>query len=127
MSYRLGVDVGGTFTDLFLVNENSGETFTAKVPSTPADQSIGVLEGIRRVCRHAGVHASEIDRVMHGTTVATNTVLTQIGGALRTRRDARLPASPADRPLLRPGWSRRLGDLQQVSTHGAAFLHDRST
>lgn len=88
MSYRLGVDVGGTFTDLFLVNENSGETFTAKVPSTPADQSIGVLEGIKRVCRHAGVHASEIDRVMHGTTVATNTVLTQSGarcGLVATR------------------------------------------
>ena len=88
MSYRLGVDVGGTFTDLFLVNEHSGETFTAKVPSTPADQSIGVLEGIKRVCRHAGVHASEIDRVMHGTTVATNTVLTQSGarcGLVATR------------------------------------------
>jgi N-methylhydantoinase A len=88
MSYRLGVDVGGTFTDLFLVNEDSGETFTAKVPSTPADQSIGVLEGIRRVCQHAGVHASAIDRVMHGTTVATNTVLTQTGarcGLVATR------------------------------------------
>jgi N-methylhydantoinase A len=79
MSYRLGVDVGGTFTDLFLVNEESGETFTAKVPSTPADQSIGVLDGIERVCRHAGVRAAEIDRVMHGTTVATNTVLTGTG------------------------------------------------
>ena len=88
MSYRLGVDVGGTFTDLFLVNEDSGETFTAKVPSTPADQSIGVLEGIRRVCQHAGVRAAEIDRVMHGTTVATNTVLTQTGarcGLVATR------------------------------------------
>jgi N-methylhydantoinase A len=88
MSYRLGVDVGGTFTDLFLVNEDSGETFTAKVPSTPADQSIGVLEGIRRVCQHAGVRASAIDRVMHGTTVATNTVLTQTGarcGLVATR------------------------------------------
>jgi N-methylhydantoinase A len=88
MSYRLGVDVGGTFTDLFLVNEVSGETFTAKVPSTPADQSIGVLEGIKRVCQHAGVRASEIDSVMHGTTVATNTVLTQTGarcGLVATR------------------------------------------
>jgi N-methylhydantoinase A len=88
MSYRLGVDVGGTFTDLFLVNEVSGETFTAKVPSTPADQSIGVLEGIKRVCQHAGVRASDIDSVMHGTTVATNTVLTQTGarcGLVATR------------------------------------------
>ncbi|MFT7260891.1 MAG: N-methylhydantoinase A, partial [Glaciecola sp.] len=43
MSYRLGVDVGGTFTDLLLINESNGETHTAKVPSTPEDSSIGVL------------------------------------------------------------------------------------
>jgi len=88
MSYRLGVDVGGTFTDLFLVNERSGEAFTAKVPSTPADQSIGVLEGLEKVCRRAGVSASEIEQVMHGTTVATNTVLTHTGarcGLVTTR------------------------------------------
>lgn len=79
MSYRLGVDVGGTFTDLFLVNEKSGQIFTAKVPSTPADQSIGVLNGIERVCQKAGISAEAIDHVMHGTTVATNTVLTGTG------------------------------------------------
>ncbi|MEO6998606.1 MAG: hydantoinase/oxoprolinase N-terminal domain-containing protein [Terracoccus sp.] len=43
MSYRLGVDVGGTFTDLLLINEDTGETFREKTPSTPEDQSIGVL------------------------------------------------------------------------------------
>ena len=43
MSYRLGVDVGGTFTDLLLVNEKTGELQTAKVPSTPDDSSIGVF------------------------------------------------------------------------------------
>ena len=43
MSYRLGVDVGGTFTDFLLLNEDTGETKTAKVPSTPEDSSIGVL------------------------------------------------------------------------------------
>jgi len=79
MSYRLGVDVGGTFTDLFLVDETSGQAFTAKVPSTPADQSIGVLSGIERVCRKAGIEPKAIDHVMHGTTVATNTVLTGTG------------------------------------------------
>lgn len=79
MSYRLGVDVGGTFTDLFLVDEKSGRTFTAKVPSTPSDQSIGVLNGIARVCEHAHIDAGQIDHVMHGTTVATNTVLTATG------------------------------------------------
>jgi N-methylhydantoinase A len=79
MSYRLGVDVGGTFTDLFLVDDRSGRTFAAKVPSTPADQSVGVLNGIERVCRKAGIEARAIDHVMHGTTVATNTVLTGTG------------------------------------------------
>jgi N-methylhydantoinase A len=79
MTYRLGVDVGGTFTDLFLVDERSGRTFTAKVPSTPTDQSIGVLRGIERVCLKAGIAARAIDHVMHGTTVATNTVLTGTG------------------------------------------------
>ena len=79
MSYRLGVDVGGTFTDLLLVNEKNGRTWSAKVPSTPADQSIGVLNGISRVCATAGIEPSAIDHVMHGTTVATNTVLTGTG------------------------------------------------
>lgn len=79
MSYRLGVDVGGTFTDLLLVNESTGGTWSAKVPSTPADQSIGVLNGIARVCERAGIASRQIDHVMHGTTVATNTVLTGTG------------------------------------------------
>jgi N-methylhydantoinase A len=91
MSYRLGVDVGGTFTDLFLVHEASGRTFTAKVPSTPADQSIGVLNGIVRVCERAGIDPAQIEHVMHGTTVATNTVLTGTGAkcALITTRGYR--------------------------------------
>jgi len=79
MSYRLGVDVGGTFTDLLLVNESNGQIWTAKVPSTPADQSVGVLKGLTRVCKRAGIDAGAIDHIMHGTTIATNTVLTGTG------------------------------------------------
>ena len=79
MTYRLGVDVGGTFTDLLLVNEKTGQTWKAKVSSTPHDQSEGVLRGIERVCGLAAISAEEIDHVMHGTTVATNTVLTGTG------------------------------------------------
>jgi N-methylhydantoinase A len=79
MTYRLGVDVGGTFTDLLLVNEKTGQTWKAKVSSTPSDQSVGVLRGIDRVCKQAGVAPEEIQHVMHGTTVATNTVLTGTG------------------------------------------------
>ncbi len=44
MGYRLGIDVGGTFTDLLLFHEETGQIFRAKTPSTPADQSIGVLD-----------------------------------------------------------------------------------
>ena len=79
MSYRLGVDVGGTFTDLLLINEDTGATHTAKVPSTPEDSSIGVLNGIARICDESGVNPSDVSRVMHGTTVATNAVLTGRG------------------------------------------------
>lgn len=76
---RLGVDVGGTFTDLLLLDEKNGRTFTAKVPSTPADSSIGVLNGIEKICRTASINPTDITEVLHGTTVATNTVLTNSG------------------------------------------------
>jgi N-methylhydantoinase A len=75
MSYRLGVDVGGTFTDLALIDEETGRTFRAKTPSTPWDQSEGVMAGIHKVCGVAGIEPSEITELMHGTTVATNAVL----------------------------------------------------
>ena len=79
MSYRLGVDVGGTFTDLLLIDEESGATHTAKVPSTPEDSSVGVLNGIARICDESAVNPADVSRVMHGTTVATNAVLTGRG------------------------------------------------
>ena len=76
---RLGVDVGGTFTDLLLLDETGGKSYTAKVPSTPEDSSKGVLNGIERLCSDAGINPEDITEVMHGTTVATNTVLTRSG------------------------------------------------
>ncbi|MYR05342.1 hydantoinase/oxoprolinase family protein [Gordonia sp. SID5947] len=75
MRYRLGVDVGGTFTDVLLLEETSGITYRAKTPSTPADQSIGVLNGIRKVCTEAGIDLAELGQIFHGTTVATNAIL----------------------------------------------------
>ena len=77
--YRLGVDVGGTFTDLLLIDDATGNTFSAKVPSTPQDSSLGVLNGIAKVCEQNGIDPTQINYVMHGTTVATNTVLTSSG------------------------------------------------
>src|SRR4051795_11935555 len=75
MTYRLGVDVGGTFTDVLLVEEGSGRTWRAKTASTPADQSVGVLAGIGQACAEAGIDLSEVASVLHGTTVATNAIL----------------------------------------------------
>jgi N-methylhydantoinase A len=75
MAYRLGVDVGGTFTDLLLINEDTGETFRAKVPTTPVNQAAAVLDGIERVCAIAGIKPSALTELMHGTTVTTNAVL----------------------------------------------------
>jgi N-methylhydantoinase A len=75
MAYRLGVDVGGTFTDILLIDEESGATHRAKTSSTPEDQSIGVLRGIERACETAGITLGDIDEVFHGTTVATNAIL----------------------------------------------------
>ncbi|MEM9198183.1 MAG: hydantoinase/oxoprolinase family protein [Pseudomonadota bacterium] len=79
---RLGVDVGGTFTDLLLLDEARGRVVTAKVPSTPEDSSVGVLNGIEKICREAGITPGDIAEVMHGTTVATNTVLTSSGAVV---------------------------------------------
>jgi len=70
----LGVDVGGTFTDAVLVGTASG-VYAAKVPSTPASESVAVLEAVRQVLARAGVDAAEVERFAHGMTVATNALL----------------------------------------------------
>ena len=75
MGYRLGVDVGGTFTDLLLIDEGSGQTFRDKVPSTPSDPSQAVINGARGLCERQNIAPQDIDLFLHGTTVATNAVL----------------------------------------------------
>jgi N-methylhydantoinase A len=79
MSSRLGIDVGGTFTDLLLFDERSGAMRLLKTPSTPSDQSIGILNGIQQLIEETGVPASEITALLHGTTVSTNIVLEEKG------------------------------------------------
>jgi N-methylhydantoinase A len=76
---RLGVDVGGTFTDLILVNEGTNESWVHKVPSTPSDPSEAVINGVTEICQMATIHPSKIDQFFHGTTVATNIVLEHKG------------------------------------------------
>ncbi len=75
MTYRLGVDVGGTFTDLLLFDEANGRFWRHKTPSTPHDSSEGILNGVQAITQEAGVAPSEISYFLHGTTVATNAVL----------------------------------------------------
>jgi N-methylhydantoinase A len=81
--FKIGIDVGGTFTDLFLWS-SSGKVGTFKVLSTPHDSSVGVVDGIERIAESYGIRIEElaprIDTIVHGTTVTTNAVLTR-GGA----------------------------------------------
>ncbi len=85
---RIGVDVGGTFTDLIYVDDEKGTVLVHKTPSTPADPSIATVEGIATLCEMAKIKPSELDQVFHGTTVATNIVIEHNGaevGMITTR------------------------------------------
>jgi N-methylhydantoinase A len=81
MAHRLGVDVGGTFTDVQMQDTESGEITLVKVLSTPADQSVGVLDGIREACRRTGIAPSALELILHGSTVVTNLILESKGAA----------------------------------------------
>jgi N-methylhydantoinase A len=80
--YRIGIDVGGTFTDLVAVDP-AGRATLAKVASTPADPSVGVMDGLVRLAEVLGLPLAtmfaETERIVHGTTVATNALLEQKG------------------------------------------------
>jgi N-methylhydantoinase A len=85
--WMVGVDTGGTFTDLVAFSPATGELRTIKVPSVPADPSGAVIDALDRLAQ-TGVSASEIASLVHGTTVATNSVLESAGvraGLLITR------------------------------------------
>jgi N-methylhydantoinase A len=84
----IGVDVGGTFTDIVLTDTASNRTLTHKVASTPDDCSRAVLSGVAEICRNAEVALKAIDHIFHGTTVATNAALQHRGvatGMITTR------------------------------------------
>ena len=73
--YRLGYDIGGTFTDLILVDDASGAAHTAKVPSTPPEPADGALDGLRLLTHAAGVEPAAVRYLAHGSTVALNAIL----------------------------------------------------
>jgi 5-oxoprolinase (ATP-hydrolysing)/N-methylhydantoinase A len=76
---RVGVDVGGTHTDIVMVDDDTGKLSVHKVPTTVADPSIGAVAGVKDLCDAAGVTPEAVEYFMHGTTVATNIALEHTG------------------------------------------------
>src|SRR2546429_110010 len=91
MAWRIGVDIGGTFTDVALVNDASGDVGGAKVPTTPHDLAEGVLGALDTAMRRYGLAAAEVALFSHATTVVTNAILEETGAraALITTRGFR--------------------------------------
>ena len=78
VGFRLGIDVGGTFTDIVLIGDD-GSLFTKKISSTPDDYSLAIVQGVREIVEGTGVDMKAIREVGHGTTVATNTIIERKG------------------------------------------------
>ena len=88
MVVRVGADVGGTFTDLYMLDDEMESYDALKVPTTPDDPSVGIVEGVLRLLEQAGKRPDSLSHLIHGTTVATNTVLQRNGsrtGLITTR------------------------------------------
>ena len=79
---RVGIDTGGTFTDVVAVDETTGEIISTKTPSTPANPADGFLVGVSKVLRYMARPGAEVSAVSHGTTVATNALLQDDFGGL---------------------------------------------
>ena len=111
MGYRLSVDVGGTFTDIVLFDDLTHEIYMTKTPSTPHDQSEGLITGVKKICKQIGIEYSEITYFIHGTTVATNALLERKGAktALITTRGFKdvFEIGRQSRPNLYDFWVKR--------------------
>ncbi len=75
MSVRLAIDIGGTFTDATLIDEETGEVSIAKVLTTPSDPSVGFMQAVERALAEGTVAAGDVTFVVHATTVATNAII----------------------------------------------------
>jgi N-methylhydantoinase A len=80
--YRLGIDIGGTFTDFSLLDEATGRLVGFKAPTVPSDPARGVLEGLLRLVQEQGVDPGEIGYLVHGSTIGVNTVIQRNGARL---------------------------------------------
>ena len=133
---RIGVDIGGTFTDLQVLDTRTGRIAPHKLPTTPEDPSIGLMEGIKAAGARYGFSLDDVGYVMHGTTIATNAVLERKlpAGALVTtlgfedvleigRHNRREVYSiwPQPVPALIPR-DRRLGFRERMKANGQAEI-----
>src|SRR5260370_17859157 len=75
----IGVDVGGTFTDIVFADTATGQTLIHKVPTTRDDPSRGVVAGIAELCSRSDIQREAVDHVVHGTTIGTNAILEHDG------------------------------------------------
>ena len=69
--FRVGIDIGGTFTDIIFIGDD-GTVYTKKTLSTPGDYSQGIITGTEEVIQEHGLNASDIEEVVHGSTIVTN-------------------------------------------------------
>jgi N-methylhydantoinase A len=91
MAWRIGIDIGGTFTDVALVEDKSGSVGVAKVPTTPDDLASGVLIALKLAMERHQITPAEVGLLSHATTVVTNAILKDSGAraALITTRGFR--------------------------------------
>jgi N-methylhydantoinase A len=89
--YRVGIDIGGTFTDLIMVDEATGERTIGKVLTTPRDPSVGAMQGLRELLEARGIRGADVSHVIHGTTLVANALIERKGAktALITTRGFR--------------------------------------
>jgi N-methylhydantoinase A/oxoprolinase/acetone carboxylase beta subunit len=79
--YRLGFDIGGTFTDLVLLDARTGDMFIGKILSTPADPSVGAIRGIERLLRSQAIELRQVSLAIHATTLVSNAIIERRGSA----------------------------------------------
>src|SRR3970282_909517 len=77
--YRIGLDIGGTFTDLVLLHDPSATLRWHKVLTTPRDPAEGALRGLRDLCAQAGVRLADVGTLIHATTLVTNAIIERTG------------------------------------------------
>jgi N-methylhydantoinase A len=82
MAWLIGVDVGGTFTDFYILNAATGVEYVHKTPTTPENPAKAILDGLRDLCARNDIPLPAIDRLAHGTTVGTNALIQRAGGTV---------------------------------------------